>query len=425
MCDMFFLQDSSWTRAIHEPQSDAALQVRHARCGCRSGWHVNQLRLRRRVWHGRVVLAFVVGLFCHRPHRRTLLSRFWHDVLGEELIVGVERRGLFDCIPESAVAVGAQATPTSRPHLVGVAEVRDCARCPFSRRLAPPWLVHGQAFEGAIEDGAGKSGARLRLDAALEAAEDGHVAGLQVRRALWREEAQHDVRECGLHGGQGGLAGVDAGHVPEEDPRLSLPAWIEHAVQCGCELQERRRRGPAILRCDVVGALRPRLLGQDGVCLAGVHDLHQHVQRATVHAEGDCERRGLPRVALQLSLFHAAAAPSNVMHREETARGLVDVHDAVCADSVLVHEPAQLDEEPVRVGLLQSRAVELLQALGGLLEAQAHATQELSDPSIAGTHVEPLCVEPFEHQASDRHRAQAQDVGHLHDVLAQPCHVCG
>ena len=59
----------------------------------------------------------------------------------------------------------------------------------------------------------------------------------------------------------------------------------------------------------------------------------------------------------------------------------VDVHDALCADCVLVHEPAQLDEEPLRVGLLQSRAVELLQALGGLLEAQAHATQELSDPS--------------------------------------------
>ena len=109
-----------------------------------------------------------------------------------------------------------------------------------------------------------------------------------------RDEAQHDVRECGLHGGQGGLAGVDAGHVPEKDPRLSLPAWIEHAVQCGCELQERRRRGPAVLRRDVVGALRSRLLRQDGVCLAGVHDLHPHVQRATVHAEGDCVRRGLP-----------------------------------------------------------------------------------------------------------------------------------
>ena len=113
------------------------------------------------------------------------------------------------------------------------------------------------------------------------------------------------------------------------------------------------------------------------------------------------------------------------MHREEASRGLVNVHDAVCADSVLVHEPAELDEEPVRVGLLQSRAVELLQALGGLFEAQVHAMQESSHPLIAGLHVEPLCVEPFEHQAVDRDPAQAQDVGHLHDVLAQPCHVSG
>ena len=90
-----------------------------------------------------------------------------------------------------------------------------------------------------------------------------------------------------------------------------------------------------------------------------------------------------------------------------------------------VHEPAQLDEEPVRVGLLQSRAVELLQALGELLEAQAHATQESLHPALAGMHVEPLCVEPLEYQAVDRDRAQAQDVDHLHDVLAQPCHVCG
>ena len=173
---------------------------------------------------------------------------------------------------------------------------------------------------------------------------------------------------------------MDAGHVPEEDPRLSLLARVHHVVQGGRELQERRRVGPAILRCDVMSVLWPRLLHQDGVCLARVHDLHQHVQGATVHAESDCERRRLPRVALQLSLLHAPAAPSNVMHREETARGLVDVHDAVCADSVLVHEPAQLDEEPVRVGVLLLRAVELLQALGGLLEAQAHATQELLHP---------------------------------------------
>ena len=153
-----------------------------------------------------------------------------------------------------------------------------CAGCPFCRRLAPPRLVHGQACEGVVKDGAGKSGARLRLDAALEAAEDGHVAELQVRRALWWEEAQHDVRKSGLHGCQCGLAGVDAGHVPEEDPRLPLSVWIEHVIQSGRELQNRGRRGPAVLRSDVASALRPGLLGQDGVCLAGVHDLHQHVR---------------------------------------------------------------------------------------------------------------------------------------------------
>ena len=93
-------------------------------------------------------------------------------------------------------------------------------------------------------------------------------------------------RELLLHGGHRALAGVDAGHVPEEDPRLSLPAWIEHAVRCGCELPDRGRRdGPAVLRRDVVSALQPGLLRQDGVCLARVYHLHQHVQRATVRAE--------------------------------------------------------------------------------------------------------------------------------------------
>ena len=122
------------------------------------------------------------------------------------------------------------------------------ASCPFGRRLAPPCFVHGQAFEGAIEDGAGKSGARLRLDAALEAAEDGHVAGLRVRNASWREEAQYDVRELLLHGGHRALAGVDAGRVPEKDPRLSFFAQAQYVVQCGCELQELGRRdGPAVL----------------------------------------------------------------------------------------------------------------------------------------------------------------------------------
>ena len=41
------------------------------------------------------------------------------------------------------------------------------------------------------------------------------------------------------------------------------------------------------------------------------------------------------------------------------------------------------DEEPVRVGLLLLRAVELLQALGGLLEAQAHAVgRAIRTPSL-------------------------------------------
>ena len=208
---------------------------------------------------------------------------------------------------------------------------------------------------------------------------------------------------------------MDAGHVPEKDLRLSFSARVQHVVQCGCELQERRRVCPAVLGRDVVSALRPGLLRQDGVCPARVHNLHQHVQRATVHAEGDRECRGLIRVALQLSFFDAAVAPPDLILLKEAARGLVDVHDAVCGDSVCAHQPAQLDEQPVRVGVLLLCAVELFQALGGLLVAQA---QELLHRPVAGTDVEP-------HQALDRHSAEAQDVGHPPDVLAVPCHVCG
>ena len=154
--------------------------------------------------------------------------------------------------PSSSVYLWSQDTPVTKLPWPPSPPVLCGPRTPFSSPSPPP-------RHSAL-------GARMRLDAALEAAEDGHVAGLQVRSAVRRDEAQHDVRECGPHGGQGGLAGVDAGHVPEKDPRLSLPAWIEHAVQCGCELQERRRRGPAVLRCDVVGALRPGLLRQLPAC---------------------------------------------------------------------------------------------------------------------------------------------------------------
>ena len=81
------------------------------------------------------------------------------------------------------------------------------------------------------------------------------------------------------------------------------------------------------------------------------------------------------------------------MHQREAARRLVDVHDSLFADTIGAHEPAQHNEEPVRVGVLLLRAVELSHALGGLLATQAHATQELLHPAMAGTGVESLCVE--------------------------------
>ena len=51
---------------------------------------------------------------------------------------------------------------------------------------------------------------------------------------------------------------------------------------------------------------------------------------------------------------------------------------------------SQLDEQPVRVGVLLLRAVELFHALGGRLVAQAHATQESLHPTSAGTDVQSL-----------------------------------
>ena len=75
--------------------------------------------------------------------------------------------------------------------------------------------------------------------------------------------------------------------------------------------------------------------------------------------------------------------------------------------------------------LASCRAVELLQALGELLEAQAHATQELPHPSISRTHVESHLIEPVVHKVPHGHRAQAQNVGDPHNVLAQTCRVCG
>ena len=88
-------------------------------------------------------------------------------------------------------------------------------------------------------------------------------------------------------------------------------------------------------------------------------------------------------IAVQLGLLHDAAAPPDLMHWQEAPRRLVDVHDAVCADSVCAHQPAHFDEQPVRVGVRLLRAVELLQALGGLLVVQAHAVgRAIRTPSL-------------------------------------------
>ena len=193
----FFLGDNRRGPAhVNHVHCDAALQVRHRACRRRS-------------------LAACQSAPAQAARLAPVHRVFWSglrlDVPGEEIVAGMECRSLLGGFFKVGIAVGTQATPSSRPRPFLVAEVRDCAKCSVGRRLAPPCLVHGQVVEGAVEDGAGKSGARLRLDAALEAAEDGHVAGLQVRRASWREEPQYDVWESGL---QGGLAGVGAGHVP-------------------------------------------------------------------------------------------------------------------------------------------------------------------------------------------------------------------
>ena len=105
---------------------------------------------------------------------------------------GVQLVGLCNSLAEIVVALGTQWTPPSCPSLVLVAEVHDYAWRPFSRWLSPPCLVHHDVVERAVDDGAGKICAFVRLDAALEAAEDGHVA---VRGAVRRDEAKHDVRE--------------------------------------------------------------------------------------------------------------------------------------------------------------------------------------------------------------------------------------
>ena len=78
-----------------------------------------------------------------------------------------------------------------------------------------------------------------------------------------------------------------------------------------------------------------------------------------------------------------------------------DVSSMFTARSAL-NQPAQLDEEPVRVGVLLLRAAELFRALGGLLVAQVHATQESLHASTSSqSSTMPLIVTALEHGTSD------------------------
>ena len=174
----------------------------------------------------------------------------------------------------------------------------------------------------------------------------------------------------------------------------------------------------------VVSALRPVLLRQDGVCPARLHDVHQHVQRATVHGEGDRECRGLPGVALQLSLLHAAVAPPGLMHRQEPAGRLVDVHDAVCTDSVLVliSQHSLMNSRCVLACCCSGLRSSLTHLAGFLKLKRMPCMSFLAQVSPGRTSSSSASSHPCTN-ACYRHRAEAQDVGHTQDVLAQPRHV--
>ena len=104
-----FCQDSAWSSAVPEAQSDAPLQVGHRRCRRRSWRHVNQLRLKvvRLAWARRLRRLTLLP----RPMPRIFGSGLGLEVLGEELIAGVECRGLRHGIAEFDVTAFAQLTP--------------------------------------------------------------------------------------------------------------------------------------------------------------------------------------------------------------------------------------------------------------------------------------------------------------------------
>ena len=207
---------------------------------------------------------------------------------------------------EVGIAVGTQATPPSCPSLALVQEVSDCARCPLGRRLAPPMLC---SWPSRRRSHRGRSGPSVVLACAwmqfLEAAEDGHVAGLWVRRALWREEAQHDVRECGPHAvNVASLAWMLAMSQRRIHDCPSLPG-LSTLSRAAARVVSALRPGAAQAR----RRLSCRRARPAPACPAG----HGPMLKAIVNVVASLV---LP---LQLGLFRAAAAPSGLMHREEAA----------------------------------------------------------------------------------------------------------
>ena len=194
------------------------------------------------------------------------------------------------------------------------------------------------------------------------------------------------MRECGLDGRQGSLAG-DAGHVPERIH--ACPSVLGNSTPS---------RLAASCRIVVVVA-QPFTDVTWRVCSGqGFSDKTASVFPAgTIRTSMSSGPRSMLKaivnvvISFALPRSWACFAPRRPHPTCCTGRRRLDVSSmftTVCAVCVLVHEPVELDEQLVRVALLQSRAVELLQALGVLLGSQAHATQESLHPALAGTGVE-------------------------------------
>ena len=177
-CDMkmvvHFLKDSSWSSAVHQAQSDAPLQVRHRTCGCRSSRHVHDLRFWRRVWHGRVVPSSSEASAMAQPAGSS--------GAGSGSIIFAKRSSRAWRAAASVTASRKSSSLWARKRRQPVVHAWFLSQRSFTARAAhsaEEWRRHAlfndQAVEGATKDGTGKSGARLSLDAAFEAAEDCHV----------------------------------------------------------------------------------------------------------------------------------------------------------------------------------------------------------------------------------------------------------